>query len=272
MTLEYDGSGYHGWQRQKGLLTVQEVVESRLGIMLNKKVVVRASGRTDAGVHALGQVANFYADTRLEPKDFLRGMNSLLPEDIVVTNVEEVDHSFHARFSALRKTYCYRIWNYQISSALMMRYVWHVPYHLDRDAMKKAIGYFLGTHDFVAFMASKSSVNSTIRTVFDVNIDEPRPNELVFSFTADGFLRHMVRIMVGTVVEVGKGQKRTEDILEIILSQDRINAGLTVPAKGLYLIRVIYHDENKNNCSFKAAEVDRLPLFNLHAHVNTMFK
>ncbi|SFM38985.1 tRNA pseudouridine(38-40) synthase TruA [Thermodesulforhabdus norvegica] len=251
LVLEYDGSNYHGWQRQKGVLTVQEVVESRLAIMLNRRVSVRASGRTDAGVHALGQVINFYAETRLNPEDFLKGMNSLLPEDIVVTSAEEVDHSFHARFSAVKKTYFYRIWNRPLPSALMRRYLWHVPYPLDLPAIKEAISHFVGTHDFAAFMASGSSVKSTVRTVFGARVEELGQGELVFFFEANGFLRHMVRIMVGTLVEVGRGKKSPDDIPAILESRDRTKAGATAPAHGLYLARVVYDDDEEKEPLFK---------------------
>lgn len=245
LVLEYDGSHYHGWQRQKGLLTVQEVVESRLAIMLNRKVSVRASGRTDAGVHALGQVINFYAETRLKPEDFLKGLNSLLPEDIVVISAEEVDHSFHARFSAIKKTYLYRIWNSPLPSALMRRYSWHVPYELDLDAMREGISHLIGLHDFAAFMASGSSVKSTVRNLYKGGVEKRGNEELIFFFEANGFLRHMVRIMVGTLVEVGRGKKRPGDIPEILESKDRNRAGATAPAHGLYLARVVYDESEE---------------------------
>ncbi|HDL90026.1 MAG TPA: tRNA pseudouridine(38-40) synthase TruA [Thermodesulforhabdus norvegica] len=245
LILEYDGSNYHGWQRQKGLITVQEVVESCLGIMLDRPVKVRASGRTDAGVHAFGQVVNFYAATNLSPEDFQNGLNSLLPEDVVVVGAEEVDLSFHARFSAKRKVYCYRILNRRLRFPLLRNYAWHIPAKLDIEAMRDALKHFLGEHDFSAFMASKSSVKSRVRTVFKAELDEFGSGNLVMTFEANGFLRHMVRIMVGTVVEVGLGKRVPGDIPAILKSLDRLQAGRTAPAHGLYLMKVIY-DESKD--------------------------
>ncbi len=248
LILEYDGSNYHGWQRQAGLLTVQEVVESCLGIMLGRRVTVRASGRTDAGVHALGQVINFYAKTRLNPEDFQRGLNSLLPDDIVVKGAEEVDHSFHARFSALKKIYCYRILNRRLPSALIRKYAWHVPYDMNLEAMKKGLEYIKGEHDFSAFMASKSSVKSFVRHIYRASLKEINTENLFLIFEANGFLRHMVRIIVGTIVEIGIGKKSFKEMPEIIRSKDRNRAGITAPAHGLYLVKVVYNsgDEISN--------------------------
>ncbi len=245
LILEYDGSNYHGWQRQAGLLTVQEVVESCLGIMLGRKVTIRASGRTDAGVHALGQVINFYAKTRLNPEDFQRGLNSLLPDDIVVKSAEEVDVSFHARFSALKKIYCYRILNRSLPSVFIRRYAWHVPYTLNLEAMERALEYIKGEHDFSAFMASKSSVKSFVRHIYRANLKRIDNENLLLILEANGFLRHMVRIIAGTIVEIGIGKKSFEEMPEIIKSRDRNRAGITAPAHGLYLVRVIYNSEDE---------------------------
>lgn len=246
LILEYDGSNYHGWQKQAGVLTVQEVVESCLGIMLNQKVTVRASGRTDAGVHALGQVVNFYAQTRLNPIDFQKGLNSLLPDDVVVKGAEEVDHSFHARFSALKKIYCYRILNRETPSALLRKYAWHVPYFLDLDEIRRGLGYIRGEHDFSAFMASKSSVKSFVRHMYEAFLQVEEDDHLFLFFKANGFLRHMVRIIVGTLIEVGMGKIHSTDIPKIFESRDRSKAGITAPAHGLYLVRVIYDNDEDN--------------------------
>lgn len=242
LTLEYDGSGYHGWQKQRGVLTVQEVLESSLAIMLGRELHVRAAGRTDAGVHALGQVVNFYARTRLEPVDFQRGLNSLLPDDIVVKHAEEVDISFHARYSAKAKLYQYCVLNRPLPSALWRKYAWHVPHELDLESMKKALAYFRGEHDFSAFRASRSSVKSSVRVLYRCDYECGSDGLIVFSFLGNGFLRHMVRIIVGTVVEVGMGKRRPEEIPNIIESKDRNLAGITAPAHGLYLVRVEYDE------------------------------
>ncbi len=240
LVLEYDGSGYHGWQRQAGALSIQEVVESRLGVMLGGKVSVRASGRTDSGVHAHGQVINFYSRTRMKPEEILKGLNSLLPNDIVVLEAEEMDDSFHARFSAVSKLYEYRILNRMVPSALLRNYAWHVRQPLQTAPMEECLRMIRGLNDFSAFMASGSPVNSTERNMFRAFMEQPRPDHLKFTYEANGFLRHMVRNLTGTIVEVGKGKRTPEDFARILASKDRRKAGATAPANGLYLISVCY--------------------------------
>jgi tRNA pseudouridine38-40 synthase len=240
LVLEYDGSGYHGWQRQAGSLSIQEVVESRLGVMLGKRVGIRASGRTDAGVHAKGQVVNFHARTRLTPEEILRGLNSLLPGDIVVLSAEEVDESFHARFSALSKVYEYHVLNRPVPSALMRDYVWHVRRPLAVGPMKECLRRICGQNNFSAFMASGSGASSTERNMLRAELEQPQPDRLKFTYEANGFLRHMVRNLTGTIIEVGKGKWTTADFERIIESGDRKQAGMTAPGHGLYLISVNY--------------------------------
>jgi len=240
LVLEYDGSNYHGWQRQKGVLTLQEVVESKLGIMLGRSVTVRASGRTDAGVHALGQVINFYAKTRLSPQDFQRGLNGLLPPDIVVRHAEEVPDSFHASYSAVSKIYEYRILNRPLPSALERLYAWHIPKPLDLDRIRACLPVLLGEHDFSAFMASGSSVTNTVRVMMDAQAWRPDPEHVYFRFHATGFLRHMVRNLVGTLVQAGRGAMTPQDLAAVLESRDRSRAGITAPAHGLYLVCVFY--------------------------------
>ncbi len=240
LVLEYDGSNYHGWQRQKGVLTLQEVVESKLGIMLGRPVTVRASGRTDAGVHALGQVINFYAKTRLAPEDFQRGLNGLLPPDIVVRHAEEVPDSFHASYSAVSKIYEYRILNRPLPSALERLYAWHVPKPLDLDRIRECLPVLLGEHDFSAFMAAGSSVTNPVRVMIQAEAWRPDSDHLYFRFQATGFLRHMVRNLVGTLVQAGRGAMTAQDLAAILESRDRSRAGITAPAHGLYLVCVFY--------------------------------
>ena len=240
LVLEYDGGSYHGWQRQHGVLTVQEVLESRLEVMLRSPIRVRASGRTDAGVHARGQVVNFYTDTTMQPIDLQRGLNSLLPSDIVALDVEEMPHSFHARFSASSKIYEYRILNRSVPSALDRKFAWHIRRPLVNSSMQQCLDMLLGEHDFSAFMASGSSVKSTERTIYRAELKVQTPHRLIFLFEANGFLRHMVRNMVGTLVDVGKGTLGSNDFAEIIASRDRCRAGMTAPAHGLYLVSVQY--------------------------------
>ncbi len=243
LVLEYDGSQYHGWQRQQGVLTIQEVLESRLEMILQVPVCAHASGRTDAGVHAGGQVVNFHARTRLDPGEILRGMNSVLPSDIVVLHAEEAPHSFHARFSAVGKTYEYHILNRAVPSALQRQYAWHIRQPLAVPPMVECLEAITGLHDFSAFMAAGSSVNSTERTVRRAELGQAGPDRLKFGFEANGFLRHMVRNLVGTLVEVGKEKRSPEDFLDVLASGDRKKAGMTAPAHGLFLAAVHYPED-----------------------------
>ncbi len=245
LVLEYDGSGYHGWQRQAGSLSIQEVIESRLGVMLGKRVGLRASGRTDAGVHAKGQVVNFHTRTSLRPDEILRGLNSLLPGDIVVLSAEEVDESFHARFSAVSKVYEYHILNRPVPSALLRNYAWHVRRPLAAGPMEECLKSICGQNNFCAFMASGSQASSTERNMLRAELERPRPDRLKFTYEANGFLRHMVRNLTGTIVEVGKGKWTTADFARIIGSADRKQAGITAPGHGLYLISVNYQQSGK---------------------------
>jgi len=240
LVLEYDGSAYHGWQRQAGSLSLQEVIESRLGVMLGNRVGIRASGRTDAGVHAKGQVVNFHTRTRLTTDEILRGLNSLLPSDIVVLRTEEMDQSFHARFSAVSKVYEYHILNRPVPSALLRNYAWHVRRPLAVEAMDECLKRICGRHNFSAFMATGSQASSTERNMLRAELVWLRPDRLKFTYEANGFLRRMVRNLTGTIVEVGKGKRTARDFDRIIRSGERKQAGMTAPGHGLYLISVNY--------------------------------
>lgn len=240
LVLEYDGGGYHGWQRQAGSLSIQEVIESRLGVMFGQRVGINASGRTDAGVHAKGQVINFRTRTSLTSDQILKGLNSLLPHDIAVIDAREADRSFHARFSAVSKVYEYHLLNRQAPSALLRNYLWHVRHPLAIEPMKNCLKRICGENDFSAFMASGSEVSSTSRNMLRAELEQIEPGRLKFTYEANGFLRHMVRNLTGTIVEVGKGKKTPEDFERIIASRDRRQAGITAPGRGLYLISVNY--------------------------------
>lgn len=240
LLLEYDGTHYHGWQKQQGVMTIQELLESKLAIMLGAEVRVRASGRTDAGVHARGQVVNFYARSRLQPNEFQHGLNALLPPDIVVLRADEVPEAFHARFSARMKTYEYRILNRPVRSALERNACWHIRQPLEIEAMRQALEVILGEHDFAAFMATGSTVQSTVRIVSSASIEQSAGDVILVRFTANGFLRHMVRNLVGTLVDVGRGKLGREHLVAILASGDRRRAGMTAPARGLFLDRVDY--------------------------------
>ena len=240
LILEYDGSQYHGWQRQQGVLSVQEVLESRLAIMLGGPIGVRASGRTDAGVHAAGQVVNFNSRTGLGPEEIQRGLNGLLPPDVVVLHAEEVPHSFHARFSATSKTYAYRILNRAIPSALERRYAWHIRHPIEQEPVLQCLETIKGAHDFSSFMAAGSSVKSTERSIYRAELRSPEEQRLVFIFEANGFLRYMVRNLVGTLVDVGRGKLTPDGFSDILAGKDRRMAGMTAPAHGLCLVAVHY--------------------------------
>lgn len=240
ITVEYDGTDFHGWQRQKSDPTVQARIEAALLTMTGRSITVAGSGRTDAGVHALGQVASFTCETQLSDKALLHGLNALLPDSIVVRKCLQVEHGFHARFSAAGKTYRYRILNRRSPSAIDRRYVWHVARPLDRNAMRAAIGRIVGTHDFSAFEASGSPRSHSTRTVARAVLREEEKRLLVLEIEADGFLRHMVRNIVGTLVDVGLGKTSVEQFEAILQSKDRSRAGVTAPPQGLFLVSVSY--------------------------------
>jgi len=240
LIIEYDGTEYQGWQRQKNGCTIQAIIENAINVMTGKKVSLTGSGRTDAGVHALAQTANFHCNTELGPEMFQKGLNSLVPNDIVIKECCLVDDKFHARYDAKSKTYRYKILNQRLNSAISRRYVWHIRKMLDLEAMRSAIRYILGTHDFKAFEGSGSPRSNTIRTVINATLVEADQNNLSFQIEANGFLRYMVRNIVGTLVEVGLGKITPDDFKTILLSRDRNRAGATAPPHGLFLVNVKY--------------------------------
>lgn len=242
LVMEYDGSCFHGWQSQPGLSTVQGETEEALSLIAGKKISLHASGRTDAGVHALAQVAHFDMETRMDGPGLKNALNSLLPDGILIHHCMLVGPAFHARFSARAKTYRYRILNRPLRPALARNYVWHVWRPLDRDAMEKAAGFLVGSHDFKSFEGAGSPRTHTLRTVYKAFfIDEDaNPNVFAFEVTANGFLRYMVRNLIGTLVHVGLGKIRPEEIPEILLGKSRALAGVTAPPQGLFLKAVHY--------------------------------
>ena len=240
LVLEYDGSSYHGWQRQKGLLTIQEVVETRLAIMTQNPVRLVGAGRTDAGVHARGQVANFFSETQIAPTQLLRGLNSLLPDDIVALELILVPKEFHSRFKARSKVYQYRIHNGPIAPALGRQYVWHVKRPLSWSSMVNCLKLLEGRHDFSSFQSAGSSVRSTERIVLAADITSVEEHTRLITIEANGFLRHMVRNIVGTLVDVGSGRLREEGFSAVLAARNRQQAGMTAPARGLCLLGVRY--------------------------------
>jgi tRNA pseudouridine38-40 synthase len=241
LVIEYDGTAYQGWQRQNKGRTIQGTIEAALETMTGNPVTVIGSGRTDAGVHALNQVAGFRADTKLTAEIFKRGLNSLLPPDIVVKDCAVVDDAFHARYSARSKVYQYRILNRFTPAALYRQYAWHIKKPLDLDAMSKAITCLEGEHDFSAFEAAGSPRSDSVRTVIDTNLTgKDADGYVVFTVEANGFLRYMVRNVVGTIVDVGLGKLSPEGFEDILIAKDRRKAGITAPAHGLVLKEVKY--------------------------------
>jgi tRNA pseudouridine38-40 synthase len=240
ITVEYDGTSYHGWQRQKNEHTIQQEIERALLTMTGKKILLTASGRTDAGVHALGQVANFHCDTALSPQSFQNGINSLTKDDIVIISCDIVDENFHARFDAKSKTYHYKILNRTLPAAINRQFTWFIKKKLDLDAMGLALSHIIGTHDFKAFEGTGSPRSHRTRCIFKADILQHGKGQIVIQIEADGFLRFMVRNIVGTVVEVGLKKITADDFKKILLSKDRSRAGATAPPQGLFLMQVKY--------------------------------
>jgi len=241
LVMEYDGTGYHGWQRQKEIPTIQGTIETQLKTMTGQSVTVIGSGRTDAGVHAFNQVANFVADTKLTPDIFKKGLNGLLPADIVIKECQEVDDAFHARYDALSKTYDYHLLNRPVRAALLRQFAWHIRKALDESAMRVAMECLKGEHDFSAFEAVGSPRSHSVRTALHADLTaKDSKGYLVFSIEANGFLRSMVRNIVGTLVDVGIGKMSPEGFQDVLTSKDRKQAGITAPAQGLFLREVKY--------------------------------
>ncbi len=242
ITIQYDGTRYKGWQVQKSTdMTIQGKIQNILEEMTGQPVEVIGSGRTDAGVHALGQVANFHVPEHFSTNEILNYLNHYLPMDIAVLDIEEVDERFHARFNAIEKTYMYRIHTSMIPNVFERKYMYTYTDPLDIEAIKKAAKLLTGTHDFMAFCGNKKMKKSTVRTITAIDIVE-KEDEIQISYTGDGFLQQMIRIITGTLIEVGNGTKQPEDIAKILESKDRQNAGYTVPAEGLILKSVKYNN------------------------------
>ncbi len=238
--IEYDGTGYHGWQVQPNGLTVQEVIEKKIELMTRERLRLIASGRTDAGVHALGQVANFKTISSIPVDAFRRGLNCLLPPDIVIKSAEEVDAEFHSQHAAKRKIYLYRVWNSPIPSAVHRNYSWHIPGELNLRAMQEASSFLKGKKDFSSFQGTGADTGDPVREVFRAEWMGQESNFLRFTIEADGFLKNMVRNIVGTLIDAGKGKLSPKDFEGILAARDRRLAGMTAPARGLFLIQVLY--------------------------------
>lgn len=242
LTLQYDGTDYVGWQRQGAGVSIQGLLEEALQRFEGAPVTVNGAGRTDAGVHALGQVASVSIAAAIEAPALARALNAMLPPAVRVLGVEEMAPEFHARFGATGKAYEYRIANTPIISPFLHRYAWHVIAPLNLDAMREAAAMLIGAHDFAAFQGSGASVRTTERIVRAIEWEDGGGYDLplVMRIRGDGFLRHMVRNIVGTLAEVGKGRWPPARVAAIRASLDRTKAGPTAPPQGLFLVQVVY--------------------------------
>lgn len=240
LTISYDGSRYKGWQRLGDTdMTVQGKIEEVLFKMFFEPVEVYGSGRTDAGVHAVGQIANFKIDKDVPTKEIKEYLYRYLPDDIVVTSVKKVEDSFHARLSAVEKTYVYKIYNDYYHDPFIRKETLHVQERLELESMKKAAAYFIGTYDFTAYTTARSKKKSMERQILEIDILKSG-HEIDISITGNGFLHNMARKIVGTLIEVGLGRMKATEVPGIISSKDRSKTGPIAPAKGLYLYHVKY--------------------------------
>lgn len=250
LTLQYDGTDYSGWQVQKKERTIQQIIEDAIYTVTGDRLRITGAGRTDAGVHAFVQVAAFKTQSNLEPQVFLSAINANIPHDIRVTNAEECSEDFHPRYSAKNKTYSYRISHKGAYAVFLRRYSWQVPYQLNCDLMKEAAECLIGTHDFSCFRASGCSSKNPVRTIFKIGIVEDSFVDFMnfkfnvplikISIQADAFLRHMVRNIVGTLVEIGRGKQPVSYTKEVLGLKDRRFSGPTAPAQGLFLEEIVY--------------------------------
>jgi tRNA pseudouridine38-40 synthase len=239
LNVEYDGTNYAGWQFQPNVLAVQEVVESALAQILGQKVRIHSSGRTDAGVHARSMAAHFQTDSTIPLQAFREGVNRFLPKDVVIRDVHEMPEGFHARYSAKGKWYRYTLYCADVRSPLAARTAWHLRGKLDIDAIRSAAELLVGQHDFMAFRASGCVAKTSVRELFQVDVVADR--EFVYiDFKGSGFLRNMIRILAGTLVEVGQGRRSPDDLQKLLEGEEGLTCGPTAPAHGLCLEEVWY--------------------------------
>ncbi|MBR2241419.1 MAG: tRNA pseudouridine(38-40) synthase TruA [Clostridia bacterium] len=240
LVIEYDGKDFNGWQKQPSKLNIQgEIERAIMEITKEDDIDLTASGRTDAGVHALGQVANFKTNSNIPVEKFPIAINTKVKKSIVIKSAEEVPERFHSRYNCKKKTYRYIINNSEYGSAIYRNQEYHVPQKLNIEEMKKAIKFFEGEHDFKGFKASGTSSKNSVRKIYKTKIYE-KDERIIIELTGSGFLYNMVRIISGTLVDVGLGKIKSDDIPNIILSGDRKKAGKTLPPQGLYLLKVEY--------------------------------
>jgi len=241
IVVEYDGTNYSGWQIQKNTpYTIQQVLEEALSELNKSRVDITGAGRTDAGVHAAGQTANFFLDVSIPVEKIPLAVNTCLPSDIVCIKAEEVPDDFHARYNASGKKYRYRILNSDFNSVFIRNYVYKVHKKLDIELMQNAAEILEGCHDFAAFMASGGAVDSTVRNIYSLNVYPARSDQIWIDVIGDGFLYNMVRIIAGTLIEIGKEKRSLKNVKKALKKRKRKYAGFTAPAKGLTLIEVFY--------------------------------
>lgn len=238
--IEYDGTNYLGWQKQPQGPTVQDEIEKALKNMTCENISLSGSGRTDSGVHAFAQVANFKTNSNIKSKEFQMGLNSSLPMDITISDATEVDLDFHAQFSSKSKIYIYKIFNNDSPSALIRKRAWFMPLGLDIDQMRRAAEHLIGEHDFRVFAQSGIEVRTTVRNVLNVSLEQEDNNIILFTIEATGFLKRMVRLIIGTLVQVGKGKITPSEFAEILNSGEKTKSVYTAPPQGLYLKEVKY--------------------------------
>lgn len=239
LVIEYDGKSFNGWQKQPNKLNIQGEIEKAIGEITGEEIELIASGRTDAGVHSLGQVANFKTNSKIDIEKFPYAINSKLKKSIVIKSAEEVPERFHSRYSVHSKTYRYTINNSKFGTALYRDMEYHFPIKLDENKMQEAAKYFEGEHDFKAFKASGTSSKSSVRIIYKA-IVKRQDDRVIIELTGNGFLYNMVRIIAGTLIDVGIGKIEPEEIKNIIEEKDRKKAGKTLPARGLCLLEVQY--------------------------------
>lgn len=239
LTISYDGTNYHGWQKQDNVPSIQEELEKACHQLFGHKVTTRAAGRTDTGVHALGQSVALKVNTPIPISKIPSTLNNILPEDIVVTAAQKVAKDFHPQYWAKSKTYEYRVINAQYVIPQMRNYAYFVYQPIDIEAMKEGAKYFVGTHDFAGFCSAKNTKTMTTRTIHCLKIRQEEAT-ILFTICGDGFLYNMIRIIIGTLIQVGIGEREPSEIRGIILSKNRLKAGITAPACGLTMCRVEY--------------------------------
>ena len=239
LVIQYDGTAYHGWQVQPGVITVEEVITDKLGRITGEKIKLSASARTDSGVHARCQVLNFRTDSAIPPGKLKLALNRLLPADIVAASASFAPYGFNARYNAKFRLYRYTILNRRLRSPFDLRYCYFFPYTIDTGIMRHAAKFLTGKHDFSSFQASFGKRKNCIRTVEEIKLFQ-RAGFIHMDICADGFLTHMVRIVMGTLLEAGRGKIPAEEIKKILNSKDRQKAGPTLPSRGLCLMKVVY--------------------------------